>query len=340
MKKICFLTVILLVITSCEPFGIGRKSYIGEFPATPVNFTEINSQYDDYNSASPFIGEIFPLCFSSTRDSGGSEFSIIYKLISIQFSKATGKLSIFEYSGFPLMDVTIENANISGALTKINTTSDELGPYMVSKGRKFNGTNMNGRYESYIFLYSSNKSGNQNIMFTENITDENYSIPIKVNFLNSEYDDAYPTFNKEFSEIYFTSNRGSTFDIYKVDVDNSKDIVDVLTNGSNSEIEKVISLSSEYDDKCPYIVGDYMVFSSNRVGGYGGYDLYYSKYENGEWQSPVNFGEKINTEYDEFRPIVRPQYDFTNDFMLFSSNRPGGLGGFDLYYVGIPKFPE
>ena len=62
-----------------------------------------------------------------------------------------------------------------------------------------------------------------------------------------------------------------------------------------------------------------MVLSSNRAGGYGGYDLYYSKYENGEWQSPINFGAEINTEYDEFRPIVRPQSEFKNDFMLFSS---------------------
>ena len=55
------------------------------------------------------------------------------------------------------------------------------------------------------------------------------------------------------------------------------------------------------------------------------------------WSDPINFGEKINTEYDEFRPIVRPQWDFSNDLMLFSSNRPGGKGGFDLYYVGIDK---
>ena len=42
--------------------------------------------------------------------------------------------------------------------------------------------------------------------------------------------------------------------------------------------------------------------------------------------------------FDEYRPIIRPQeWGFTNDLMIFSSNRPEGLGGFDLYYVGIDK---
>ena len=94
------------------------------------------------------------------------------------------------------------------------------------------------------------------------------------------------------------------------------------------------------DDKCSFIISDFMVFASNRAGGYGGYDLYYSRFENGVWNAPINFGEKINSEYDEFRPIVRALGDstyFKNDFMLFSSNRPGGKGGFDLYYTGIQK---
>jgi hypothetical protein len=80
-----------------------------------------------------------------------------------------------------------------------------------------------------------------------------------------------------------------------------------------------------------------MVFTSNRPGGYGGYDLYYSKFDGQSWSEPVNFGEDINTEYDEFRPVALQVFDFKNDVMLFSSDRPGGKGGFDLYYVGIDK---
>ena len=74
-----------------------------------------------------------------------------------------------------------------------------------------------------------------------------------------------------------------------------------------------------------------MVFTSNRPGGLGGYDLYYSVFRNGKWSSPVNLGPRINTASDEYRPIIGYDPDFTNQFMMFSSNRPGGKGGFDLY---------
>jgi hypothetical protein len=91
-------------------------------------------------------------------------------------------------------------------------------------------------------------------------------------------------------------------------------------------------LSSDYDDKCPFIDSDIMVFTSNREGGEGGFDLYYSLLEDGSWTAPVNFGPEINTEYDEYRPIVF-SFDSFKRLIIFSSDRPGGQGGFDLYMV-------
>jgi len=81
-----------------------------------------------------------------------------------------------------------------------------------------------------------------------------------------------------------------------------------------------------------------IVFTSDREGGFGGFDLWYSVYNGQEWSAPVNLGEDINTEYDEYRPVVVAAGEgFINDLMIFSSNRPGGKGGFDLYYAGIPR---
>ena len=333
VNKTIFLGLISMFLFACD-----KEYEEGRFPDTPVNLGSFNTEFDDYNSDAPTLGETFPLCFSSTRTSKGSDYDIIYKLMSISFSKSTGRLDVFENSDGPLNNVYAENANINSALSKINTSSNEFGPYLISKGKNYNGTNiMNKRFEMYIFLYSNNSGGNQDIKFTENLQNEFYEEPKEIKFLNSAFDDAYPTLTKDSSKIYFTSNREKDFNIYGASIDNSKDLIDVFTNTLQVPIELDTALSSEFDDKCPYILNNFIVFTSNREGGFGGYDLYYSRFDDGKWSKPQNFGDKINSSFDEYRPIVREHRQFTNDFMIFSSNRPGGKGGFDLYYVGIDK---
>lgn len=334
---------VILLLQGC-PGNYGYKYHTGTFPDYPVNFTEINTEYDDYNASAPTLGETFPLLFSSTRNSGGADFDFIYKLISIRFDKTTGELSIAEE---PLShyDNVIQNDNLNDVVKKVNTSFDELGPYLIFRGSV---SEENAYYYEYALLYSNNERGNQDILYTHNTNSEEYEDPLPVSFLNSAADDAYPCFNGNNSAIYFCSDRDQGFDIYRVQTDPEMEILEILASEDTLSIVKDTVLSSDGDDKCPYIaynsfeteqeelVRNLLVFASNREGGYGGFDLYFSLLEDGEWSPPQNFGPGINTEYDEYRPIVRPQWDFTNDFMLFSSNRPGGLGGFDLYYVGIP----
>jgi hypothetical protein len=64
--------------------------------------------------------------------------------------------------------------------------------------------------------------------------------------------------------------------------------------------------------------------------------LYTSSLKDGIWSKPVNMGASINTEFDEYRPILINEGVSTNQtMMVFSSNRTGGKGGFDLYFVGV-----
>jgi hypothetical protein len=339
-KSTALLLIASFTLFSCDLFNLnwgGNKYKIGHFPTLPVNLEEFNTEFDDYNSDIPVFLDVFPFCFSSNRNSSGENYDIVYKLMAVEFSKKTGKLDVYEETRANL-SVYIDNQNIKSALNKINSLFNEFGPRLIPMGRTSGGTNMNGRYERYIFLYSNNSNGNQDIFFTQNLENENYEVPIAVDFLNSEFDDAYPTFNNDNSELYFTSNRAGKFDIYKIETDNSKEIAEILSDNSSASIEKDVILSSEFDDKCPSVTNNLLVFASNRAGGFGGYDLYYSVFENENWSEPVNFGSGINSEYDEFRPIVRSdEWQFDNDMMIFSSNRPGGKGGFDLYFVGIER---
>src|SRR6185503_7848717 len=69
----------------------------------------------------------------------------------------------------------------------------------------------------------------------------------------------------------------------------------------------------------------YLLFASNRDGK--DFDLYCSRLDGGRWIAPRPL--PVNTEYDEFRPI-RAAF---GKVIIFSSNRPGGKGGMDLYYA-------
>ena len=137
-------------------------------------------------------------------------------------------------------------------------------------------------------------------------------------------------------EMYFCSDRNGSHDIFKLEIPGDIDLIGFLTQDTVLTPTKIEILSTEAEDKCPFVNGNLLVFASDRPGGYGGYDLYYSINKNGLWSEPENFGNKINTEYDEYRPIAFSINGFKNNLMIFSSNRPGGLGGFDLHYVCIP----
>jgi hypothetical protein len=262
-------------------------------------------------------------------------------LMSVYFSKTTGELDVYNNT-LASSDVYAQNENINEALNKINTSNDEFGPCLIPVGNGY--LPVDGGYESfqnYIFLYSNNENGNQNIKLAHNTITNSYDTIIELDYMNSGADDYYPTLIDEGTGIYWSSNRDGDFDIFYTEIDNTGDVLSDLLNMDGHEILKNEVLSSDGDDKCPSITNNILVFTSNRAGGLGGYDLYYSYFENGSWSEPVNFGSDINSAYDEYRPIVRSRpYEFDNDMMIFSSNRPGGKGGFDLYYVGIERQTE
>ena len=82
--------------------------------------------------------------------------------------------------------------------------------------------------------------------------------------------------------------------------------------------------------------GDTLLFSSDKPGGFGETDLYYSIRKNGKWETPVNLGPKINTtEKEEFGFIT--DHNFGGSYLIFASKGRQGKGGFDLYYTRFPS---
>ena len=75
--------------------------------------------------------------------------------------------------------------------------------------------------------------------------------------------------------------------------------------------------------------GSYMFFTAcDRAGGLGSCDLYFSAFNDGRWSSPSNLRAPVNTSYWESQPSISAD----GVTLFFSSSRPGGLGGKDLWY--------
>jgi hypothetical protein len=72
---------------------------------------------------------------------------------------------------------------------------------------------------------------------------------------------------------------------------------------------------------------DILYFASNRAGGLGGLDIWYSlRGDDGAWDDPVNFTE-VNGPADELCPTAHRN----GRTFLFVSTRAGGCGGGDIY---------
>ncbi|NEW78017.1 MAG: hypothetical protein GZ086_01040 [Gelidibacter sp.] len=333
MYKILIILLFSILLISCEENPIdgprGYKYNVGDLPDSPVNLENFNTIYDDYNSTGPSLGRLIPFCFSTNRDSHGNEFDIIYQPMNIDFDKTSGILKVTnKYTNW---DVFVDDFEvIKKGLSKINTTGNEFGPYLIVK------YDFNDLY--FTLLYASDITGNFEINYTSNKSNPDFSAIKPVEFLNSEFDDLYPTFNSDKNKIYFCSNRdNANFDIYYTNILNPENELELILSDTNEHsIVKDTNISSSADDKCPFVYNNILVFTSNREGGFGGFDLYYCKFENNSWGNPINFGAKINSEFDEYRPIlIDEEVTYKETMMVFSSNRTGGKGGFDLYYVGV-----
>lgn len=96
-------------------------------------------------------------------------------------------------------------------------------------------------------------------------------------------------------------------------------------------LRPVAELDGPGEERCPFLRHDTLVFLSDRPRGLGGWDIYRSILRDGHWTPAVNLGPRINSPHDEYRPVLSS--DMQSQFLVFSSDRPGGQGGFDLYIV-------
>lgn len=107
-----------------------------------------------------------------------------------------------------------------------------------------------------------------------------------------------------------------------------------LPDGAWSKAEPLAGINTPYNEgaQCISADGRTLVFNAcNTPDGFGSCDLYLSRWENGRWSRPQNLGDPVNSKYLERQPTLSAD----GKVILFSSDRPGGYGGRDIWLTRL-----
>ncbi len=159
------------------------------------------------------------------------------------------------------------------------------------------------------------------------VTIENMGISI-----NSIFDEYAPNISIDESTIIFTSKRaGSTGNFTTDDGDFFEDIL--VSHRVNNQWTEPVSLGNHINTtvndaniNLSFDGGKLFIFKNDSLTGNG--DIYLSHFIQQDWTKPTKLDTSINSMYRETSACFSPK----EDFILFTSDRPGGFGGMDIYY--------
>ncbi len=189
---------------------------------------------------------------------------------------------------------------------------------------------------SLMLIVSSNLGGVRNSAAAPEFSDWSPRISLGP-VVNSAYSDGGPAISRDGLSLFFHSNRpggAGSFDLY-VSQRESVDApwgfpVNLGAPINTPLVETVPALSRD---------GHWLFFNGlNRPGGFGGFDIWASYrahvHDDFAWEAPVNLGPGVNTPSGDAGASFFENEDALNvphPLLYFNSNRPGGLGGADIY---------
>lgn len=218
----------------------------------------------------------------------------------------------------PAEDITIDHLS-----SNVNTPETEFAPFPYGDEALYFSSTMGKRAE----IYRSIKSGG---MWSKAAPIENFPVIQKDHFCNG-------TLAPDASRFYFTICQSTES---WGGLTSSCAVYVTRRMGKNwSKPERLPDYINEVNTSTthPFVIheggNEILYFASNRKGGIGGMDIWYTTRElestANDFTLPINAGSKINTIGDEITPF----YDQVEDQLYFASNGQVSLGGYDVFYA-------
>lgn len=164
-------------------------------------------------------------------------------------------------------------------------------------------------------------------LFYSTLTNGNLQIinPVSIEAIDSSLNQGAASISANGEYLYFTQ--------WKKERGQSISSIYYSTKKGNGWRQPVLLTSvngDAYNSKQPFCSADgkYLFFASDRPGGFGNYDIWFTTlHADGTTGEPINAGEIINTPANEQAPF----YHSTSYSIVFASDRKPGMGGYDLF---------
>ena len=190
----------------------------------------------------------------------------------------------------------------------INSPSDDYNGVISGDGRMMVWANSKTFYEAVYMSIRQNSKWGVPVLITPQIVSDGDLLPTGLSF------------------------DGTTLLLVKTERRNKTDIWVSTFNGNvwspAKPIEGEINTGGREDHASFSPDGRVIYFPSDRRGGEGGLDLWYSERQrDGTWGRPVNMGEGINTDKDETSVFLAP----SGERLIFASKGHFNMGGYDIF---------
>lgn len=226
------------------------------------------------------------------------------------------------------------------AFEDIFTATCTDGNWDVAKnaGRPLNTDGMDatvgiGKDGNEMIIYRADATQLDGDLFISSKEQGSWKEPVRMtDAINSKAHEPSATVSPDGSEIYFTSDRPGGYggrDLYRIRR---------LPNGEWSlPLNLGPKINTPYDEDAPFMHSDgtTLFFSSNGHNTMGGFDIFKASLTDPDmnvWATPENMGYPLNTVNDDIYFCLSA--DGRTGY--FSSERPNGLGGQDIYQAVFP----
>jgi outer membrane protein OmpA-like peptidoglycan-associated protein len=145
--------------------------------------------------------------------------------------------------------------------------------------------------------------------------------------INTPLQEYWPAISTNDSLLYFTRliENETHFSYERIFISERRDTAWSTALQMNISDDESVNIGTI----CLSADGNLLFFTvCGRNDGWGSCDIYYVIKNSDGWSKPINAGSKINSSFWEAQPSVSSD----KRFLFFSSNRPGGMGGMDLWY--------